>query len=67
MNKIREVVEADLLIAEDQIAAIVQIEAGPGDQVIDARGMLVIPGLIQTHVHLCQTLFRGLADDLELL
>jgi 5-methylthioadenosine/S-adenosylhomocysteine deaminase len=27
----------------------------------------LIPGLIQTHVHLCQTLFRGMADDLELL
>ena len=27
----------------------------------------LIPGLIQTHLHLCQTLFRGLADDLELL
>jgi 5-methylthioadenosine/S-adenosylhomocysteine deaminase len=27
----------------------------------------LIPGFIQTHVHLCQTLFRGLADDLELL
>jgi len=27
---------------------------------------LVIPGLIQAHVHLCQTLFRGLADDLRL-
>lgn len=25
------------------------------------------PGFIQTHIHLCQTLFRGLADDLELL
>ena len=27
----------------------------------------LIPGFIQTHIHLCQTLFRGLADDLELL
>jgi 5-methylthioadenosine/S-adenosylhomocysteine deaminase len=27
----------------------------------------LIPGLVQTHVHLCQTLFRGLTDDLELL
>src|SRR5207244_4139728 len=27
---------------------------------------LIIPGLIQAHVHLCQTLFRGLADDLRL-
>ena len=26
-----------------------------------------MPGLIQTHVHLCQTLFRGLADDLVLM
>ena len=25
-----------------------------------------MPGLIQAHVHLCQTLFRGLADDLRL-
>ena len=26
-----------------------------------------MPGLIQTHLHLCQTLFRGLADDLVLM
>ncbi|HVH10044.1 MAG TPA: amidohydrolase family protein [Gemmatimonadales bacterium] len=37
---------------------------GPG--VRDCAGCLVIPGLIQAHVHLCQTLFRGLADDLPL-
>jgi 5-methylthioadenosine/S-adenosylhomocysteine deaminase len=29
--------------------------------------LVMIPGFIQTHTHLCQTLFRGLADDLELL
>ncbi|MCK6613995.1 MAG: amidohydrolase family protein [Ignavibacteriaceae bacterium] len=29
--------------------------------------MVMTPGFIQTHIHLCQTLFRGLADDLELL
>ena len=29
--------------------------------------LTLIPGFVQTHVHLCQTLFRGLADDLELL
>lgn len=27
----------------------------------------LIPGFIQAHIHLCQTLFRGFADDLELL
>ena len=33
------------------------------------RGRLIylLPGFIQTHVHLCQTLFRGYADDLPLL
>ena len=36
-------------------------------EIIDARNFVAIPGFIQTHVHLCQTLFRGLADDLELL
>ncbi|MGD9906674.1 MAG: amidohydrolase family protein, partial [Vicinamibacterales bacterium] len=30
-------------------------------------GAMVLPGFIQTHVHLCQTLFRGLADDRPLL
>src|SRR5438128_2398101 len=32
----------------------------------DCTGCLVMPGLIQAHVHLCQTLFRGLGDDLRL-
>jgi cytosine/adenosine deaminase-related metal-dependent hydrolase len=27
----------------------------------------LIPGFVQTHIHLCQTLFRGLAEDMELL
>lgn len=36
-------------------------------EIVDARSLVAIPGFIQTHLHLCQTLFRGLADDLELL
>jgi len=34
---------------------------------IDAGGAYLLPGFIQTHVHLCQTLFRGHADDMPLL
>ncbi|MBI4041255.1 MAG: 5'-deoxyadenosine deaminase, partial [Deltaproteobacteria bacterium] len=34
---------------------------------IDATGCWGLPGFIQTHVHLCQTLFRNHAEDLELL
>lgn len=36
-------------------------------EVIDAKGSFVLPGFIQTHIHTGQTLFRGMADDMELL
>jgi 5-methylthioadenosine/S-adenosylhomocysteine deaminase len=35
-------------------------------EVIDAAGKVVIPGLINGHTHVPMTLFRGLADDLDL-
>ncbi|MBO0800981.1 MAG: amidohydrolase, partial [Blastocatellia bacterium] len=35
-------------------------------QTIDARGKAVLPGLINTHTHIPMTLFRGLADDVDL-
>ena len=34
------------------------------DHVVDATDSLVLPGFIQTHIHLNQTLFRGLSEDL---
>lgn len=37
------------------------------DNVIDAAGMLVLPGFVQSHVHLCQSLLRGQADDQPLM
>jgi 5-methylthioadenosine/S-adenosylhomocysteine deaminase len=37
------------------------------DKVIDGRGKTLLPGFVQTHIHLCQTLFRGSADDLSLI
>jgi 5-methylthioadenosine/S-adenosylhomocysteine deaminase len=49
---------------------IVSVGAEPGahhDTTIDAGGAYLLPGFIQTHVHLCQTLFRGSADDMPLL
>ena len=35
-------------------------------EVIEARGRAVIPGLVNAHTHVPMTLFRGLADDLDL-
>ncbi|MBN2489022.1 MAG: amidohydrolase family protein [Methanosarcinaceae archaeon] len=36
------------------------------DTIIDAKGSVVMPGLINTHTHAGMTLFRGYADDLPL-
>lgn len=44
-----------------------QIQKEKYDDIYDARNLTLIPGFIQTHVHLSQTLFRSLADDLPLL
>ena len=35
--------------------------------ILDSSGCVIMPGLVQAHVHTCQTLARGRADDLELL
>ncbi len=67
MNAEREIIQGDLLVDGSQIVALGEVIDQPADQVIDLQGDLLIPGLIQTHIHLCQTLFRGQADDLELL
>jgi len=59
---------ADVRTEGNRITAVAEaIEPGPADHVIDATGMVVLPGFVQTHIHLCQTLFRNLADDLALL
>ncbi|MCM3651911.1 5'-deoxyadenosine deaminase [Metabacillus litoralis] len=68
MNEKNEIFNGDLLIKADRIVEISKnIEGIYPDKIIDATGKTVIPGLIQSHIHLCQTLFRGQGDDLELL
>lgn len=51
----------DLFIEGDRIAE------SAGGESIDASGCYVMPGLVQTHIHLVQTIFRGLAEELSLL
>lgn len=68
MNATEDIYVGDVLIQDDRIVEIgKQIMADDADQVLDATGRVLIPGFVQTHIHLCQTLFRGQADDLELL
>lgn len=71
MDPRRRVIEGGHVLVEGgRISAI----AGPGskarlkaEQTISAKGMAVIPGLIDTHIHLAQSLLRGCADDLSLV
>ena len=57
-------------ITDDKISAFISVKEIRKDdyaEVYDARNLTLIPGFIQTHVHLSQTLFRGLAEGLPLL
>lgn len=66
MNSDAAVFKGNVLVENNRIAYIGPNEP-TADRVIFGEGKLLIPGLIQTHVHLSQTLFRSQADDLELL
>ncbi len=60
--------KGNISIKEDKIEKISKSEIeGIFDKVIDAEGKVAMPGFVQPHIHLCQTLFRGLADDMELM
>ncbi|MCM3625824.1 5'-deoxyadenosine deaminase [Paenibacillus glycanilyticus] len=68
MNAADDIVIGDVLVKGNKIAQIgPNIQEIEADRMIDARGKVLLPGFIQTHIHLCQTLFRGRADDLELI
>jgi 5-methylthioadenosine/S-adenosylhomocysteine deaminase len=63
----RGVVSGDLLVRDGRVVALGPDLDAPDAEVVTLRGAWVYPGLVQSHVHLCQTLFRGMADDLVLL
>ncbi len=65
MNADNHMFTGDVLIADGCIAAFGTTTKA--DEVMDATGRVLLPGFVQTHIHLCQTLFRGAADDLALI
>jgi 5-methylthioadenosine/S-adenosylhomocysteine deaminase len=69
MNRDRHVGVGDVYIEGDTIRGLGEHPEGrrSAEDTLDVRGRLVIPGFVQPHVHLCQTLFRGRADGLDLL
>jgi len=75
MDAAATVTRGDLLVRDGVIAALGDgvpaalrgLPGGRPDDAFDASGAFVLPGLVQGHLHLCQTLFRGLAEQNDLL
>jgi 5-methylthioadenosine/S-adenosylhomocysteine deaminase len=67
MDKADSIVRGDVLISDGRIAEIGGEIDDTINEVVEAKGCAVIPGFVQTHIHLCQTLFRSAADDLALI
>ena len=56
--------DADVLVVDDRIAAVgAGLDVPEGTQEIDARGGIVMPGMIDTHRHMWQTAMRGYGAD----
>jgi cytosine/adenosine deaminase-related metal-dependent hydrolase len=72
VDKTRRIIQdGAILVRDGRIYAIGKTyelaEAFPDEPREDLRGDIVLPGLIDTHVHLAQAMIRGCADDLELI
>jgi 5-methylthioadenosine/S-adenosylhomocysteine deaminase len=67
-NSKRTVTKTDILVIGKEIKKISPNQVADKDtQIINCKNQFVLPGLIQAHTHLCQILFRGLADDMQLI
>ncbi len=71
MNERREIIEdGAIAVKNGQILAVGKTsdiaKRFPAKQTVDAKGKVVIPGLINTHTHVPMSLYRGIADDLDL-
>jgi 5-methylthioadenosine/S-adenosylhomocysteine deaminase len=77
MTRPDDVTEGGALLAEDGVIVALDREAREraaaaeardrSVERVDARGLWLLPGFVQTHIHLCQTLLRNGPDDLPLL
>ncbi|MBD3404993.1 MAG: amidohydrolase family protein [Candidatus Lokiarchaeota archaeon] len=59
--------KGNIRIEGNKITEVSKSPSNDAELVIDASGKIVMPGLIDTHVHLAQALIRGCADDVSLV
>ena len=55
--------QGDVLVEDDRIVAVAERIDAPDADVLDATGMAVLPGFVDTHRHTWQTAFRGIGAD----
>jgi 5-methylthioadenosine/S-adenosylhomocysteine deaminase len=58
---------AGVAINKGKIVAVGDVSGYRGKQTIDATGNAILPGFINTHTHVPMVLFRGIADDRDLM
>src|SRR5580693_8144042 len=71
MNERRDVLESGSVCVEsDRIVAISTRDdlqrRFPTAEIVNCKGCIVMPGMVNTHTHLFQTLMKGLGDDMVL-
>lgn len=59
--------DADIVLDGDKIAAVGKNLHGNGAQITDAKGKIVMPGFVDVHDHLWQSLIRGCGTDKDLI
>ncbi len=71
LNPKREIfAKGSIYIKDEKIIEVGQTDDLKGynpDLILDAKNMIIMPGLIDTHTHLAQALIRGCADDVSLV
>lgn len=67
MDRQGDLPQGDVLVSGDRIVEIAPVIHADGVQVVDASGCIVIPGLVNAHMHTWQTALRGVAANWTLL
>lgn len=62
----RRIKRGDILIEDGTISEVAEAIDEKGDEVIDGKGKIAIPGLVNTHTHMAMTMLRGYGEDLPL-